>query len=563
MKTNYQDPGTSEMRSTQIAGIQESLGKIEDILDMQLQVEVGLPLTEVYISAEDRYRIYQAPAGKRNWAASPAPVIKKNDVVITEGFTVDYAGGAIIASPSAISTDVFTADVSYTKVAGNKLETYLAETMTYEGRKYQIYNPYKNGGALHPKGQIHLHTTDSDGVDTPAVAVTAYKNAGYAFVAKTDHNVIGDDPLVAGIIFIPGVEETSVRHVTAYDITEQTDLYGTQEIIDFHRNRSKLCSIAHPSWSGGVISDIEMASYYNYNFTEVFNSKANVYDEARWDAALSTGKKIYAIAVDDCHDVVGTDFNKGWVVVNANTLDKASILQSLREGNFYASTGNDLSISLDGKVLTVESSETSEITFYGNNGRTLLTVANTTSAQYTIKGDEMYVRAISKRLSDNKLAWSQPIFLETYGGDGREVGVSNTLLSDSSLYAEFGINANQSIPNAASTLLVLDKVITASPFLFELNESDGGKIKILKKGVYEIITTVTFASNVTGYRRLSNQAKQITISAAGGGQTIHCVEIAKFGANQLFDVYVTQTSGGDLDVIAGQNTTAVQIRRIG
>jgi hypothetical protein len=128
MKTNYQDPQTSEMRSTQIAGMQESLGKIEDILDMQLQAEAGIALTEVYISAGDRYRIFQAPVGKRNWAASPAPVIYKNGIAITEGFTIDSAGGAIVVSPSAISTDVFTADVSYTKTAGNKLEAYLANS---------------------------------------------------------------------------------------------------------------------------------------------------------------------------------------------------------------------------------------------------------------------------------------------------------------------------------------------------------------------------------------------------------------------------------------------------
>jgi hypothetical protein len=135
MKTNYQDPGTSEIRSTQIAGMQESLGKIEDILDMQLEAEEGIELTELYISVEDRYRIYKAPAGKRNWAASPAPVVYKNDVEITEGFTIDYAGGAIIASPSAIETDVFTADASYTKTAGNKLETHMAESVTSAANK--------------------------------------------------------------------------------------------------------------------------------------------------------------------------------------------------------------------------------------------------------------------------------------------------------------------------------------------------------------------------------------------------------------------------------------------
>ena len=129
MKTNWQDPQTSEIRSTHISGLQDAIGKIEDVLDLKLQAETNVPLTEVYISELDRYRIYQAPAGKRNWASTPSPVIKKNGVVVSSGFTIDYGGGAIIVSPSATSTDTFTADVSYTKTADNALATHLADTV--------------------------------------------------------------------------------------------------------------------------------------------------------------------------------------------------------------------------------------------------------------------------------------------------------------------------------------------------------------------------------------------------------------------------------------------------
>ncbi len=112
-KTNWQDPGSMEIRSTHISGLQDAVGKIEDALGMKTVTETGIPLTEVYISDTDRFRIYQALVGKRNWLLSPAPVIKKNNVAISTGFTIDYGGGAIILSPSALATDVFTADVTY------------------------------------------------------------------------------------------------------------------------------------------------------------------------------------------------------------------------------------------------------------------------------------------------------------------------------------------------------------------------------------------------------------------------------------------------------------------
>jgi hypothetical protein len=135
-KTNWQDPQTSEIRSTHISGLQEIAGKIEDILDLQLEAETGVTLTEVYISETDRYRIYQAPIGKRNWADSPAPVIKKNGVQITSGFTIDYGGGAIILSPPATAMDVFTADITYIKNASTAI--YLTDAVTQKKYKFAI-----------------------------------------------------------------------------------------------------------------------------------------------------------------------------------------------------------------------------------------------------------------------------------------------------------------------------------------------------------------------------------------------------------------------------------------
>jgi parallel beta-helix repeat protein len=122
-KTNWQDPGSSEVRSTHISGLQEAVGKIEDVLDMQLQAETGIGLSEVYISEQDRYRIFQAPEGKRNWASSPAPVIKKNGAVISSGFTIDYGGGAVIFSAPLSGTDTVTADFSRVKTEGSIIET--------------------------------------------------------------------------------------------------------------------------------------------------------------------------------------------------------------------------------------------------------------------------------------------------------------------------------------------------------------------------------------------------------------------------------------------------------
>lgn len=144
MKTNYQNPGTSEIRSTHISGLQEAIGKVEDILDLKTFAETGIAMSEVFISANDRYRIYQASANKRNWTASPTPVVKKNGVTISTGFEIDYAGGALIFNPRLISTDTVTVDATYTQNVSKAKNYFWIEEKTVNagGNSFVLTNTY-------------------------------------------------------------------------------------------------------------------------------------------------------------------------------------------------------------------------------------------------------------------------------------------------------------------------------------------------------------------------------------------------------------------------------------
>jgi hypothetical protein len=292
----------------------------------------------------------------------------------------------------------------------------------YEGKRFLINNPY-HGGSLHLKGQMHGHTTNSDGVDSPAAFVTAYKNAGYGFITITDHNTLTDDPGVAGITWLgKSVEETHSRHIVAYAVDERYTGSNVQDIINFHNANNKLTSIAHPPWSGGFIPLDEITKYYGYNFIEIQNLSGITYNAGEYiDKVLSKGVKAFILAVDDCHDVAGAAFNKGWVVVHCNENTAESILSSLRSGNFYASTGNDITISVENNVITASSSSSSNFVFIGKDGKWLQQNDGVTSATYTIKGDEMYVRVQSYRVSDGNYAWSQPIFVDCIGDDGKNI----------------------------------------------------------------------------------------------------------------------------------------------
>ena len=123
--TNWQDPGATEVLSTHLTGAYDAIGKIEDMIGIETYRESNIPLTHVVSNTD--YRVYQAPATKRNWVISATPIaIKKNGSEISTGFSVDYGGGAIVLETGALETDTFTADVDYT-ITNNKIVNKVAE----------------------------------------------------------------------------------------------------------------------------------------------------------------------------------------------------------------------------------------------------------------------------------------------------------------------------------------------------------------------------------------------------------------------------------------------------
>lgn len=120
-KTNWQDPKTGEIISPHISGLQEAVGKLEESIGMESKFEEDISMSEVFISNDDRCRIYQAPEGKRNWLSSPTPIVKKNGDIITDDFSIDYGGGAIIFTTPLSSSDNLTADVAYTQGVADKI----------------------------------------------------------------------------------------------------------------------------------------------------------------------------------------------------------------------------------------------------------------------------------------------------------------------------------------------------------------------------------------------------------------------------------------------------------
>lgn len=214
------------------------------------------------------------------------------------------------------------------------------------------------------KGNLHAHTTDSDGHRNPKEVVEIYQKAGYDFLAVTDHRKPGKEGIYKNMLLLPGAEwdygdndRHPVYHVLSIGTTETLGLLPfyengilpngggiePQEIIDRIREAGGLAFLAHPAWS--VMNPEEMYALHGLSGTEIFNSVSGIPWNANraeashyFDLWASKGLYMPCIATDDSHYYEGEE-TKGFLMVNGDELSTQEIMESLKNGNFYASQG--------------------------------------------------------------------------------------------------------------------------------------------------------------------------------------------------------------------------------
>jgi hypothetical protein len=297
------------------------------------------------------------------------------------------------------------------------------------------------------KGNIHTHTTESDGDAEPAKVVSWFRRHGYDFLVLSDHNHLTIFEYGAGKrrfkkpLLVPG-EEVSANikggdvpiHINGIGLSRVVEPIDAGEIVptiqanvNAIRQAGGISSINHPNYKW-AFDHTHLRLIEGLNMLEVFNGHpaTNVYggpgkfsyDEI-WDGVLSAGVVVFGVATDDSHNY--HDFSpaksnpgRGWVSVRAAELSQEAIVDGLAMGEFYASSGvalKDLEASEDGIRLEIEPEPFRLYTtrFTGKDGKLLAEVPGE-EAEYVPRGDEGYVRAVVTS-SGHMKAWTQPVFL--------------------------------------------------------------------------------------------------------------------------------------------------------
>ena len=277
------------------------------------------------------------------------------------------------------------------------------------------------------KGNLHTHTTQSDGMRTPEEVLAWYRSRGYDFVALSDHWFLtGGCACDEGFVTLSAAEvQGSSYHLLTLGLRELPPREWAEEpqrIISELKGQGALCYIAHPYWTGRPSSDL--VTLEGLDGIEVYNavceaSKGTGHGRVHWDDCLSAGRRLTGLAVDDSHwhhDWEGV----GYVMVRAECLSEDALLAALRAGAFYSSTGpviEDLALTVhaDGvQHLTVRCSACAEIIYYTAGPRGQRVVAepggSISHATFPLTPEQRFVR-VECRDATGGIAWTNPVYV--------------------------------------------------------------------------------------------------------------------------------------------------------
>jgi hypothetical protein len=299
------------------------------------------------------------------------------------------------------------------------------------------------------RGNIHTHTSRSDGRQSPLEVATWYRDHGYQFLAITDHDVLVDPAEIRdvegpGFVLLPGEEISSSAkekpvHVQAVCIDRfiasghyETPLEALTAGVTAVHEQNGFAVVNHPNfgWAFGLPDLAPLPGSYAL---EIWSGHPTVHSSgdatrpshvAMWDELLTRGRKVTAVAVDDEHTLNPTDGGtdalpgQAWIETFGE-LGRRPICEALRGGRLYASSGvvfrrlrvepGRLTVWVDDPGVTVVFVASASQILATLTGDALVRDDDGFAATYALRGGEAYVRA--QALSPNGgAAWTQAYY---------------------------------------------------------------------------------------------------------------------------------------------------------
>ncbi|MGB3147301.1 MAG: CehA/McbA family metallohydrolase [Paracoccaceae bacterium] len=290
------------------------------------------------------------------------------------------------------------------------------------------------------RGNLHTHSTRSDGGLSPQEVCRRYRDEGYDFLALTDHFIgyfnypmVDTRPfrcadfttLIGAELHSGAMENGDLWHIlavglpfdfeppTAMSFNPEPGMESGAALARRAREAGGFVAIAHPQWSGLSLGDamgIDAA-----HAVEIYNHSCGV-EAGRADGAsiadrmFSAGRRLGLIATDDAHFHSADHFG-GWVMVKAEENDPEALVAALKAGHHYASQGPEIRrIEISDTAVEVECSAAVSVQVQGH-GQAARVVHGLSMTRATVPLDQhgtspwLRVTVVDRA---GRRAWSNP-----------------------------------------------------------------------------------------------------------------------------------------------------------
>ena len=289
------------------------------------------------------------------------------------------------------------------------------------------------------RGNLHTHSTLSDGHRSPEEVCRFYEIHGYDFLALTEHFIprygwplVDTRPFrterfttIIGAELHPAQDRMELGrewHILAVGLPldfappppEETGPELARRALD----AGAYVVAAHPQWY--LMTDRDVAALGTIHAVEIFNAGCHddndTADSAYMlDLALARGQRVTACATDDAHFVPNAhDRAAGWVMVKSEALDPDALLAALKVGDYYSSSGpyiHDLSVE-PGQRLAVRCSPAERVFLLGAGAKyRAVGEQGITEAEFDLSDWESPYARVLVRDAAGKKAWTNPVWL--------------------------------------------------------------------------------------------------------------------------------------------------------
>ena len=297
--------------------------------------------------------------------------------------------------------------------------------------------PFDKPGKFY-KGNLHCHSTTSDGRVSAQAVCDFYRESGYDFISLTDHFLeqynfpISDTSpfrtsdfttLIGAELHTGKTSMGEMWHILAnglpLDFAQPTPDETGPELAQRAMQAGAFVTCAHPAWY--ALPEADVISLGDVHAIEIINGISRDHSDKidstyMLDVMLGQGRRYFALATDDAHfHEKHSDLQLGRTMVKSESLDPDSLLTALKNGHYYSTEAPrffDVNVN-PGESVTIRCSPVNHIFVTGKGSKSHYLHGNgMTSAEIPLKNWNADFCRVTIRDRAGHRAWTNPIWFD-------------------------------------------------------------------------------------------------------------------------------------------------------